>query len=76
LQKYGYPDGFDVTHSVNFLVARGHASGGRRNLSNPARAGLPRCRWNFFGDHDNPAKALSDGANALPLDQLPGLLCG
>jgi 3-deoxy-D-manno-octulosonic acid (KDO) 8-phosphate synthase len=24
--------------------------------------------------HDNPAKALSDGSNALPLAELPGLL--
>ena len=28
----------------------------------------------FLETHDNPAKALSDGANALPLAQLPALL--
>jgi 2-dehydro-3-deoxyphosphooctonate aldolase (KDO 8-P synthase) len=28
----------------------------------------------FLETHDNPAKALSDGANALPLAELPGLL--
>jgi 2-dehydro-3-deoxyphosphooctonate aldolase (KDO 8-P synthase) len=28
----------------------------------------------FLEIHDNPAAALSDGANALPLSQLPALL--
>jgi 2-dehydro-3-deoxyphosphooctonate aldolase (KDO 8-P synthase) len=28
----------------------------------------------FLETHDNPAAALSDGANALPLSQLPRLL--
>jgi 2-dehydro-3-deoxyphosphooctonate aldolase (KDO 8-P synthase) len=28
----------------------------------------------FLEVHEDPAKALSDGANALPLDQLPVLL--
>jgi 2-dehydro-3-deoxyphosphooctonate aldolase (KDO 8-P synthase) len=28
----------------------------------------------FLETHDNPAAALSDGANALPLGQLAGLL--
>jgi 2-dehydro-3-deoxyphosphooctonate aldolase (KDO 8-P synthase) len=28
----------------------------------------------FLETHDNPAAALSDGANALPLGQLPALL--
>jgi len=28
----------------------------------------------FLETHDHPAKALSDGANALPLAELPGLL--
>jgi 2-dehydro-3-deoxyphosphooctonate aldolase (KDO 8-P synthase) len=28
----------------------------------------------FLETHDNPAAALSDGANALPLEQLAGLL--
>ena len=28
----------------------------------------------FLEVHENPPKALSDGTNALPLDQLPALL--
>jgi len=41
---------------------------------------LARAQWRpewtafFLETHDNPAAALSDGANALPLAQLPALL--
>jgi 2-dehydro-3-deoxyphosphooctonate aldolase (KDO 8-P synthase) len=76
LQKYGYPVVFDVTHSVQLPGVQGHASGGQPEfIETLARAGVAAGVDGFFLEtHDNPAKALSDGANALPLDQLAGLL--
>src|SRR6266550_5420737 len=76
LKKYGYPVVFDVTHSVQLPGGQGHASGGQPEFIEPlARAGVAAgVDGIFLETHDNPAKALSDGANALPLDQLAGLL--
>jgi len=76
LQKYGYPVVFDVTHSVQLPGGQGHASGGQPEFIEPlARAGVAAgVDGVFLETHDNPTKALSDGANALPLSELPGLL--
>src|SRR6266568_3751653 len=76
LKKYGYPVVFDVTHSVQLPGGQGHASGGQPEFIEPlARAGVAAgVDGIFLETHDNPAKALSDGANTLPLDQLAGLL--
>jgi len=76
LQKIGYPVVFDVTHSVQLPGSEGHASGGQPEFIEPlARAGVAAGVDGIFLEmHDNPAEALSDGANALPLPQLPALL--
>jgi 2-dehydro-3-deoxyphosphooctonate aldolase (KDO 8-P synthase) len=76
LQKLGYPVVFDVTHSVQLPGAQGHASGGQPEFIEPlARAGVAAgVDGVFLETHDNPSAALSDGANALPLSQLAGLL--
>jgi len=76
LQKLGYPVVFDVTHSVQLPGGQGHASGGQPEFIEPlARAGVAAgVDGIFLETHDNPAAALSDGANALPLQQLPALL--
>jgi len=76
LKKYGYPVVFDVTHSVQLPGGQGHASGGQPEFIEPlARAGVAAgVDGIFLETHDNPGEALSDGANALPLDQLSGLL--
>jgi 2-dehydro-3-deoxyphosphooctonate aldolase (KDO 8-P synthase) len=76
LQKIGYPVVFDVTHSVQLPGGQGHASGGQPEFIEPlARAGVAAgVNGIFLEIHDNPAAALSDGANALPLSQLPALL--
>ena len=76
LQKYGYPVVFDVTHSVQLPGGQGYASGGQPEFIAPlARAAVAAgVDGIFIETHDNPAKALSDGANALPLDQLAALL--
>jgi 2-dehydro-3-deoxyphosphooctonate aldolase (KDO 8-P synthase) len=76
LQKLGYPVVFDVTHSVQLPGGPGHESGGQPEFIEPlARAGVAAgVDGIFLETHDNPAAALSDGANALPLTQLTGLL--
>ena len=76
LQKLGYPVVFDVTHGVQLPGGQGHASGGQPEFIEPlARAGVAAgIDGVFLETHDNPAEALSDGANALPLSQLPALL--
>lgn len=76
LQKLGYPVVFDVTHSVQLPGGYGHQSGGQPEFIEPlARAGVAAgVDGIFLETHDNPAAALSDGANALPLAQLTGLL--
>jgi 2-dehydro-3-deoxyphosphooctonate aldolase (KDO 8-P synthase) len=76
LRKFGYPVVYDVTHSVQLPGGQGHASGGQPEFIEPlARAGVAAgIDGVFLETHDNPAAALSDGANALPLGQLPELL--
>jgi 2-dehydro-3-deoxyphosphooctonate aldolase (KDO 8-P synthase) len=76
LRKLGYPVIFDVTHSVQLPGGTGKASGGQPEFIEPlARAGVAAGVDGVFLEvHDNPAKALSDGTNALPLDQLRPLL--
>jgi 2-dehydro-3-deoxyphosphooctonate aldolase (KDO 8-P synthase) len=76
LKKYGFPVVFDATHSVQLPGGQGHASGGQPEFIEPlARAAVAAGADGIFLEtHDNPAAALSDGANALPLAQLPALL--
>jgi len=76
LAKFGYPVVHDVTHSVQLPGGQGHASGGQPEFIEPlARAGVATgVDGIFLETHDNPAAALSDGPNALPLAQLPQLL--
>jgi len=76
MQKFGYPVVYDVTHSVQLPGGKGDASGGQPEFIEPlAGAGVAAgVDGIFLETHDNPAAALSDGANALPLAQLPALL--
>ena len=76
MKKLGYPVVFDVTHSIQIPGGLGHASGGQPEFIEPlARAGVAAgIDGIFLETHDNPAAALSDGPNALPLEQLPPLL--
>jgi 2-dehydro-3-deoxyphosphooctonate aldolase (KDO 8-P synthase) len=76
LKKFGYPVVFDATHSVQLPGGQGHASGGQPEFIEPlARAAVAAgVDGVFIETHDNPAAALSDGANALPLSQLAALL--
>jgi 2-dehydro-3-deoxyphosphooctonate aldolase (KDO 8-P synthase) len=76
MKKFGYPVVYDVTHSIQLPGGQGHASGGQPEFIEPlARAGVAAgVHGIFLETHDNPAAALSDGPNALPLGQLPQLL--
>jgi len=71
-----YPVVFDVTHSVQLPGGEGKSSGGQPEFIEPlARAGTAVGVDGLFLEvHDNPAKALSDGTNALPLDQFRPLM--
>jgi 2-dehydro-3-deoxyphosphooctonate aldolase (KDO 8-P synthase) len=76
MKKLGYPVVFDATHSVQLPGGQGHSSGGQPEFIEPlARAAVAAdVDGLFIETHNNPAEALSDGANTLPLDQLAGLL--
>jgi 2-dehydro-3-deoxyphosphooctonate aldolase (KDO 8-P synthase) len=76
MRKFGYPLVFDVTHSVQLPGGEGKSSGGQPEFIEPlARAGTAVGIDGIFLEvHDDPAKALSDGTNALPLDQFGPLM--
>jgi 2-dehydro-3-deoxyphosphooctonate aldolase (KDO 8-P synthase) len=76
MQNLGYPVVFDATHSVQLPAAAGKSSGGQPQfIETLARAAVAAGADGVFVEvHDNPAKALSDGTNALPLEQFKPLL--
>ena len=76
MQRTGYPVVFDVTHSIQIPGGLGNASGGQPQFIEPlARAGVAAgVDGIFLETHENPAGALSDGPNALPLGHLQPLL--
>jgi 2-dehydro-3-deoxyphosphooctonate aldolase (KDO 8-P synthase) len=67
---------FDATHSVQLPGGAGARSGGQPQfIETLARAAVGAGVDGLFVEvHDHPEQALSDGANALPLDRLPQLL--
>jgi 2-dehydro-3-deoxyphosphooctonate aldolase (KDO 8-P synthase) len=71
LRKLGYPVVFDATHSVQLPGGEGKSSGGQPEFIEPlGRAAVAAGVDGVFMEvHDNPAKALSDGANALALEK-------
>jgi len=76
MRALGYPVVLDVTHSLQLPSAAGGASGGQPEfIETLARAGVAAgIDGVFFEVHEEPARALSDGANALRLDALLPLL--
>ncbi|MBC8167889.1 MAG: 3-deoxy-8-phosphooctulonate synthase [Bryobacteraceae bacterium] len=77
MRQFGLPVVFDATHSVQLPGAAGTSSGGQPEFIEPlARAAIATGSVDavFLEVHENPPLALSDGANALSLDLLPGLL--
>jgi 2-dehydro-3-deoxyphosphooctonate aldolase (KDO 8-P synthase) len=76
MRKFGYPIVFDVTHSVQLPGGEGKSSGGQPEfIESLARAGAAVGIDGIFLEvHDNPAQALSDGTNALPLNDFRPLM--
>lgn len=76
MRETGYPVVFDATHSVQLPSANSGVSGGQPQFIEPlARAATAVGISGLFVEvHENPARALSDGANALQLNLLPGVL--
>jgi 2-dehydro-3-deoxyphosphooctonate aldolase (KDO 8-P synthase) len=76
MRESNCPVVFDATHSVQLPGGQGTSSGGQRQhipvLSRAAVAsgvaGL------FMETHPNPAQAMSDGPNAMPLARMKELL--
>jgi 2-dehydro-3-deoxyphosphooctonate aldolase (KDO 8-P synthase) len=76
MQATGAPVVFDATHSVQLPSAgQGVSSGEREMVPYLARAAVAvGCDALFLEVHPKPEEALSDGPNALRLDDLEGLL--
>jgi 2-dehydro-3-deoxyphosphooctonate aldolase (KDO 8-P synthase) len=76
MRKSGAPVVFDVTHSVQKPGGLGGASGGAREMVPVlARAGVGAGVSGLFMEtHPEPAKAWSDGPNAVPLKHMRALL--
>ncbi len=67
---------FDVTHSIQQPGGKGGSSGGQREFApHLARAAAAVGVDGFFIEtHPNPAKALSDGPNMVPLHEMEDFL--
>ena len=67
---------FDATHSVQLPGGQGTSSGGQREFVPVlARAAVAAGIAGLFMEtHPNPAQAMSDGPNAVPLGQMKNLL--
>ncbi|NLG15329.1 MAG: 3-deoxy-8-phosphooctulonate synthase [Lentisphaerae bacterium] len=76
MRSLGKPVVFDATHAVQLPGGQGTSSGGNREFVPPlaraaAAVGIDGL---FLETHPTPEKALSDGANSLPTEQLFNLL--
>jgi len=76
MQSFGVPVVLDITHSLQQPNQAEGVSGGRPELIGTlAKAGIAAgVDGLFLETHPVPSKALSDGANMLPMDQLKSLL--
>ncbi|MFV0601938.1 MAG: 3-deoxy-8-phosphooctulonate synthase [Brachymonas sp.] len=76
MRETGAPVVFDATHSVQLPGGQGTSSGGQREMVPVlARAAVGvGVAGLFMETHPDPANALSDGPNAVPLRHMPELL--
>ena len=76
MRETGAPVVFDATHSVQLPGGQGTSSGGMREMVPVlARAAVAvGVSGLFMETHPDPAKALSDGPNAVPLKHMKALL--
>jgi 2-dehydro-3-deoxyphosphooctonate aldolase (KDO 8-P synthase) len=76
MRRFGYPVIFDATHSVQLPGGAGDKSAGQREFA-PV---LARCAVAagadgvFIETHPDPERALSDGPNMIPLEEMPALM--
>ena len=76
MKANGYPTVFDATHSVQLPGAAGGKSGGQREFVPPLALAAVAAGADglFIETHPNPAEAISDGPNMVPLPELHALL--
>ncbi len=76
MRETGCPVVYDATHSVQLPGGQGNVSGGQREFVPVlARAAVASGISGIFMEtHPNPAKALSDGPNAWPIQKMKLLL--
>jgi 2-dehydro-3-deoxyphosphooctonate aldolase (KDO 8-P synthase) len=76
MRETGAPVVFDATHSVQLPGGQGATSGGQREFVPVlARAAIAvGVAGVFMETHPNPAEAMSDGPNAVPLARIKELL--
>lgn len=76
MKKFAYPVVMDATHSVQKPGGKGNISSGNREYVEPlAKAAIAAgADALFFEIHPEPDKALSDGANMVPIDQFEEML--
>ncbi|HLS28470.1 MAG TPA: 3-deoxy-8-phosphooctulonate synthase [Opitutales bacterium] len=76
MKTFGHPVIFDATHSVQLPGAGGGKSAGEREFVPPlARAALAAGADGLFLEtHPDPAQAISDGPNMVPLSELSALI--
>ena len=76
MRSFGYPVVYDATHSVQLPGAGGDRSGGQRELvPQLARAATASGIDALFMEvHEDPSRALCDGANSVSLDEVEHLL--
>lgn len=76
MKRFGFPVVFDATHSIQLPGGKGTSSGGQREFIAPlARAAVAAgASGVFLETHPDPASALCDGPNSLPLSDLEPLV--
>lgn len=76
MRETGCPVVFDATHSVQLPGGQGTSSGGQREFVPVlARAAVAAGISGLFMEtHPDPARAMSDGPNAVPLSHMQSLL--
>ncbi len=75
MQELGVPVVFDATHSVQEPGALGGKTGGNRAMVEPLAAAAVALGVDglFLETHPDPDLSPSDGANMVPLDDLPAI---
>jgi 2-dehydro-3-deoxyphosphooctonate aldolase (KDO 8-P synthase) len=76
MQRFGVPVIFDATHSVQSPGGLGAATGGDREMVLPLASAAVAAGADgvFVETHPDPSQSPSDGANMVPLAELPALL--